>query len=206
MANQCQLRGRILMMLVKDAAFPYAEIWDAARLMRRAADENPNHDPENGKFTEGPGGGASGENESGGGKKATSAEERQKKIDSINIDFEKDNTLPELNSEDLEELGKESKPVLLKKSIIERNVNAHSEVATDQYNKILGNALYNSDLRFKGKTDAHNPDYVNFVKVNPGSNQLVLLEMADRKENYEIVHLFELNDKRLSRLVPKEKS
>lgn len=60
MANKHRLRGQILMMLAKDMAFPYAEIWNAARMLRSARDENPNHDPENGQFTEGPGG-ASGE-------------------------------------------------------------------------------------------------------------------------------------------------
>ena len=44
-----------------------------------------------------------------------------KKINSIKINFDRDNILPGLNKEDLADLGKEDKPLLLKKNIILRN-------------------------------------------------------------------------------------
>jgi hypothetical protein len=141
---------------------------------------------------------------SGAGGGASSPEEKQKKIDSVKIDFDRDNTLPELNPEDLEELGKASKPVLLKKGVIERNLREHAEVSRENYDRIVGEALYSSDLKFKGKSERHNQDYMNFVKVIPHNNSLVLLELAEHKDTFEVVHLFTLGDRSLKRMQKKE--
>lgn len=126
--------------------------------------------------------------------------DRQRKIDSIHIDFESDNMLPELNKEDLAELGKESKPVLLKREVLERNLLQHPEVPREEYDEIIKSALYSSDLRFKGKSERHNQDYVNFVKTVPHQNSLVLLQIAAHKENFEIIHLFKIGDRSLKRM------
>ena len=139
---------------------------------------------------------------SDGGGGITTAEERQKKIDSINIDFESDNILPELNQEDLSELGKNSKPVLLKKSVINRNLEQHPEVAKTEYNRILGETLYNSDDKFGGKAH-HNPNYINFIKFGEKRGALTLVELADAKENFEIVHIFEPSNKKIQGMRPK---
>lgn len=128
---------------------------------------------------------------------------RQSKIDSVHIDFEKDNTLPGLNKKDLDDLGREDKPVLLKKEIIERNLHEHPEVPQEEYGEIIKGALYDGDLRFKGKSERHNQDYMNFVKTIPHSNSLVLLQLAEYKDNYEIVHLFKVGDRNLKRLQKK---
>jgi hypothetical protein len=110
------------------------------------------------------GGGGAGNAKSAGQK--TSAEEKQRKIGSVKIDFSRDNTLPGLNKEDLDELGKPDKPVKVKKETLARNKAEHPDVPDGEYNEIVGNALYNSDLRFGGKSETHNPDYINFVKVH----------------------------------------
>ena len=66
-------------------------------------------------------------------KKKTAAE----KIASVHIDFDKDNILPELNEEDLEKVGaKSNKPVLLKKSIIDRNKLLHDDLTDSDFEKI----------------------------------------------------------------------
>ncbi|MCL2045740.1 MAG: phage portal protein [Oscillospiraceae bacterium] len=143
------------------------------------------------------GGGSESNDESSG----TSQEEKQKKIDSISIDFESDNILPGLNKEDLNELGKEDKPVLLKKSIIERNLLRHPDVDASDYARLIGQALYNSDERFGGR-EHHNPDYMNFVKYGERRAALTLIELADRKEYYEIVHIFEPSNTSVGKMKP----
>jgi hypothetical protein len=117
----------------------------------------------------------------------------EEKINSLKIDFSKDNILPELNSEDLEELGVESKPVLLKKNIIIRNLSRHPEVKPEDYEFMLGEALYNSDAIFRGNEEK---PYFNFIsRVNDEKNSIVLLEVSETKHNYEIVHLHWAKDK-----------
>ena len=138
--------------------------------------------------------------ESGKFNKTTSKVEKQKKIDGVNIDFDADNTLPGLNREDLEELGKEDKPVLLKKSVIDRNLSKHPDVGKSEYDFLIGQALYNNPTFFPG----HKDDYMNLVtQTGDSSNSLVLIEMTDNKENYEIVHLMKINDKNLKRMKKK---
>ena len=63
--------------------------------------------------------------------------------------------LPELNEEDLEELGVKSKPVLLKKSIIDRNLSQHPEVSKDDYEMLTATALYNADAIIPGNAEKH---------------------------------------------------
>ncbi len=77
-------------------------------------------------------------------------EEKQKKIDSVKIDFGRDNILPGLNAEDLAALGKTDKPVLLKKSVIDRNFKRHPEIDKAEYDMLLGKALYDHDISFPG--------------------------------------------------------
>jgi hypothetical protein len=133
----------------------------------------------------------------------TSPEERQKKIDSVKIDFNADNTLPELNDEDLAELGKESKPVVFKKETIERNLREHPEVPKEDYNRILGQALYNSDTRFGGKA-YHNQNYVNFAKFGDKYADLALVELAEQKECYEIVHVMNPRNTKVEKMKQKK--
>ena len=122
----------------------------------------------------------------------TSIEEKQKKINSVRIDFERDNTLPELNKEDLSKLGKESKPVLLKKNIIEKNRIAHPDIKDNEYDQIVGQSLYDPDLVVPGHQDK---PYFNFLsRVGSDKSTVVLLEMAETKSNYEIVNFHWLED------------
>ena len=115
-------------------------------------------------------------------------ESSKEKIDSVRIDFSKDNYLPELGDEVLKEIGAEkSKPVLLKKSIIERNLSQHPEVERDDYVRILKYALYKPEAIFPGNDQK---PYFNFIsRVEDEKSSVVLLEVAENKENFEIVHL-----------------
>ena len=89
---------------------------------------------------------------------------------------------------------------MLKKQVIDTNLRNHPEVKREDYNRIIGEALYDGDLRFRGKSGQHRRDYINFVKTIPHSNSLVLLQIADYKDNYEIIHLWTLADTSLARL------
>lgn len=131
-------------------------------------------------------------------KKLTPAE----KIASVHIDFDRDNILPELNEEDLRKVGaKENKPVLLKKSIIERNTQRHIDAMPDT-ETILTQALYNPSEIFPGKNEK---PYYTFVKPLKISNRngkdeygIVLLDVSSTKENFEIVHWHWVNEENLN--------
>jgi len=126
----------------------------------------------------------------------TLAKERQNKIDSINIDFESDNILPGLNKEDLEKLSIENKPVMLKKSIIDKNRANHPEVNPCEYNEIIGNALYNPYVILPG---GDKKPYYNFIsKTGENKNAITLLQVENTNSGYlEIVNFFRINDKAL---------
>ena len=82
--------------------------------------ENEHDRDENGRFK-------------GNGSSSKSNNDIQAKIDSLkNIDFSKDNTLPNLNKDTLEQYGFEDKPVLLKKSITEKNKANHPDITDVQ--------------------------------------------------------------------------
>lgn len=127
-----------------------------------------------------------------------SKEEKQKeiqeKIEKLKeIDWTKDNTLPNFPKSFLDEYGLEDKPVLLKKNIIDRNFyEKHKDVDKEKAIKILGNALYKTDEVFHGREDR--PNYYNFIYyTDDGHSDLVLVEIEDKKENYEIVHFYRMN-------------
>ena len=124
-----------------------------------------------------------------------SSEEKQKdekeikeKIKQLEkIDWTKDNTLPNLNKNTLKELNLEDKPVLLKKNIIEKNKASHPDITEEEAKRIIGNALYRPEVILKANIDK--PAYHNFIsRTDDKHNDLVLLELSDEKENYEIVN------------------
>jgi hypothetical protein len=161
------------------------------RYRQRLRDEWKEADhPRNPDGTFGEGGGGTKEN--GAGQK-TSTEERQRKIASVKIDFGKDNILPGLNKEDLAELGKADKPVLLKKNIIDKNKAAHTDIKESDYAHIIGQPLYSPDLIAPGHSEK---PYFNFVaRVGEDKNTVVLLELSETKANYEIVNVHWLDDR-----------
>ncbi|WP_300716744.1 hypothetical protein, partial [uncultured Brachyspira sp.] len=120
--------------------------------------------------------------------------EIQEKIDKLqSIDWEKDNILPNFTQSLLKEYEFKDKPILLKANIINRNFNEkHKEVNKEKAIKILGNALYKTDEIFYGREDR--PNYYNLIHyTDDGHSDLVLVEIEDTKENYEIVHFYSMN-------------
>lgn len=121
-------------------------------------------------------------------KKMTPAE----KIASVHIDFDRDNILPELNEEDLPKIDVETnKPVLLKKSIIDRNAVEHADLSDSEFQPIVAHALYAPSEVFPANRDK---PYFHFTKIirysSKGSPQFgfVLLDIDDRHDYFEVVH------------------
>ena len=128
-----------------------------------------------------------------GANKDTSGENReeieiQKKINSVSIDFSKDNVLPELNKEDLEYLGiKSSYKIRLKKSIIDRNNKEHSDVSKEETKNLLVKSLYFPDFISIG----NKPNYFHFIgKEENGKSPLTLLDIEIKDGFLDIVHYF----------------
>jgi len=112
---------------------------------------------------------------------------------SVHIGLDRDNTLPGLKKEILEKLGKEDKPILLKKSVIDKNRVHHSEVKEEDYGFILERALYNPELTVPGHRDK---PYFNFIsRIEEDKSVVVLLDMSDKNANYEIVNLHWLKNR-----------
>ena len=87
--------------------------------------------------------------------------------------------------------------MLLKKSIIDRNLSRHPEIDKKEYNYLLGQSLYNNPSYFPGLKN----NYINLVaKINDRDNSLALVEMSELKNCFEIVHLMKINDNNLKRM------
>ena len=144
------------------------------------------HDEGNGQFTSGGGSGFNKPDTDSVSGEITP--EQQKKIDSVKIDFSKDNVLPKLNEDTIEELGPDSnKEVLLKKTVLDRNKEWHPEVKEEEYNELVGTALYRPEFVMPGNKDK---PYINLIaRVGENKNSVVLLDLDCTKDRCEIVHM-----------------
>ena len=121
-----------------------------------------------------------------------SEEEKQKeikeKIEKLkDIDWRKDNILPNFPKYFLDEYGLEDKPILLKKNIIEKNKLNHPDITEEEARRIIGNALYKPETILKANHGK--PTYHNFIsRTDDKHSDIVLLELSDEKENYEIIN------------------
>lgn len=121
-----------------------------------------------------------------------SKEEKQKEIEEKieklkEIDWTKDNILPNLNKDTLNKFNLEDKPILLKKNIIEKNKLNHPDITEEEARRIIGNALYKPETILKANHEK--PTYHNFIsRTDDKHSDIVLLELSDEKENYEIIN------------------
>lgn len=129
-----------------------------------------------------------------------------KNSENINIDkedyinAEKDIPLPNINHQVLKNLGKKDKPLILKSNIIKKNKKNHPEILIEEYNDILSKGLQSTDLVFK--TDNKN-EYYNFIHFDNATNEQILIELSENKDNYEIVNFYKFSDKSLERKIKK---
>ncbi len=93
--------------------------------------------------------------------------------------------LPSLPERTLELIGKEAKPVLLKKNILEKNRDHHPDLSPEISRKILQKALYESSVFIQDKPSSK-PNYWVLVEVG-GKNSLVTIEISETKDAHEIV-------------------
>ena len=109
--------------------------------------------------------------------------------------------LPELPKNVDSAIGADGKPVVIKKSIFERNKDRHADLTAQQSREILSAALY--DAKLYGQTQEKSRPY-NWVVIalrdEGGNNRLVLLEVNDNKDNVEIVHWHFVDEKGLEKL------
>jgi hypothetical protein len=125
------------------------------------------------------------------GEKIVSDAEKQRKIDSIKINFSGDTELPRLNAETLQELGIEDKPVLLKKGILEKNKKNHPEVDSSEYSYIIGRALYRPDAVIPGHNEK---PYYNFIsRTSEGKSAITLLDTG--ANSYEVVNFHMISNR-----------
>lgn len=113
---------------------------------------------------------------------------------------QKDYNLPDIPKKILDKLGKEQKPVILKKNIIEKNKEHHPDLNIEDYNNILNEGIYKADVVFKTKD---NDDYYNFVHYDKDYHPQVLIELSETKDSYEIVNFYKVDDKHLEKKLKK---
>lgn len=112
----------------------------------------------------------------------------------------KDYVLPDIPILILNKLGKRQKPLILKKSIIEKNKINHKEVCLEDYNQILHDGIQNTDIVLKiGEDD----DYFNFIHIDEELNIQILIELSEKKNQYEIVNFYRQSKKSLRNRIKK---
>ncbi|WP_157150282.1 hypothetical protein [Brachyspira sp. SAP_772] len=118
----------------------------------------------------------------------------KEKIEKLkDIDWTKDNTLPNFPKSFLDEYGLEDKPILLKKNIIEKNKLNHPDITEEEARRIIGNALYKPETILKA--NPNKPAYHNFIsRTDDKHSDIVLLELSDEKENYEVINYHIINN------------
>ena len=122
--------------------------------------------------------------------------EQVESIDQLtNEDFTKPSRsvqLPELAKPVNDAIVAKGKPVVIKKNIFEKNLKAHAKLTPEDSRKILNTALYNPNLYGQNqKTTRPN----NWILIHIAeTNTAVLLEVAENKDNVEIISWHYLDD------------
>lgn len=130
----------------------------------------------------------------------------KKQLPKIKVEKGKDNIYPELTQDALDEMGiTENKKVLLKKEIIERNLETHKDISISEMENMIEKALYDFDKIIPGKNEEQ--DYFSFIKIVRQSRKngkpiygVVLLDVNIKNENFEIVHCHVVREKNLKSL------
>ncbi len=123
------------------------------------------------------------------------SESKIKELDKI--DFTKEAILPTLPKWVMDKYNLKDKPIKLKQNIVKRNQTRHPDISICDYKKIIGLSLYNPNKVFK--SDKNN--YLCFIgEENKKKFTDVVLDIQETLENYEIVHFYWLNDKKLNKI------
>mgnify|MGYP001050083703 CR=1 FL=1 len=112
----------------------------------------------------------------------------------------KDYILPGIPLIVLKKLGISQKPLVLKSNIIEKNKLNHKEVLLEDYNQILYDGIQNVDIVLKTCED---DEYFNFIHIDEELNIQILIELSEKKTQYEIVNFYKISKKSLKNRVKK---
>lgn len=106
--------------------------------------------------------------------------------------------LPEIVQQVLLTKGKR---VIIKKNIFERNALRHDELTPEISRTILREALYNPTLYGRNKPLSRPNNWIVInVPDDKGNNKLVVLEINESKDNIEIVHWHEADNRGLEKI------
>ena len=105
--------------------------------------------------------------------------------------------LPTLPANVNEAIGADNKPVIIKKSIFEKNRSAHKFTSAES-RAILTSALYNTDLTGRTQPSKKPLNWV-VIKIDEKS-PIVVLEVNNEKNNTEIVGWYTLDERNLERI------
>lgn len=104
-----------------------------------------------------------------------------------------DKTLPGLSAEVLGLIGGEAnKPIVLKESVAKKNLR-HKKELKGRDVQVLTNALYAPTHILQAQATDH-PENWNFISKVPGTSSHVLLEVSDKKSQYEIINWHPLSE------------
>lgn len=124
------------------------------------------------------------------------------KIETLKVDFTKDSFFPALNDEQLNTMGKKSKPVVLRERTSKRNLSVHAEINKKEYADLIGQALYKPLVR--PLQDTKKKNYWHFIGVSAEDRRaIVLLDMEEQKEAFEVVHILKMRRKSARALLRK---
>ena len=105
--------------------------------------------------------------------------------------------LPTLPANVNEAIGADNKPVIIKKSIFEKNRSAHKFTSAES-RAILTSALYNTDLTGRTQPSKKPLNWV-VIKIDEKS-PIAVLEVNNEKNNTEIVGWYTLDERNLERI------
>ena len=100
--------------------------------------------------------------------------------------------LPQLPQKVDEAIGANGKPVVIKKSIFEKNKKAHKDLTPEQSREILHDALFETDLY--GQNQKNSRPYNWILIHNAKKHSSVIIEVNHNKDNTEIVNWHYLDD------------
>lgn len=83
--------------------------------------------------------------------------------------------------------------------MLDRNKSVHPDLDEKDYDEMLGISLYRPNYIFPANPEK--PNYFHFIgKIEDGKNSGVIVELAENKDNYEVVHVQRLRDKSVERI------
>lgn len=92
--------------------------------------------------------------------------------------------------------------------MIDRNREVHSDLTNDDFQKIVANALYVPSEIFSANKDKPYYHFAKVIEVNSKGKPeigLALLDVDDKKDNFEIVHAHFIEVPRFNRMTEKKK-